>query len=384
MMETDLAFLTAPAGQALLAELADQDIEAHLVTIVAHLRQTYPADQVNAALTQAKLRRKALAKFGDQARMMFFTDDALQQASDPLIRAYRAGQVSGLSVVDLCCSIGADALAFGTTNPDILGVDIDPSRIAIARHNAAVLGLDHVRFVVDDVLTMPPPPADVIFFDPARRDAHGRRIHDVRRYIPPLDTILRYPADQHLVKLSPAVDVDRTQHIPSHLAFISVGGDLKEAVMHVGESGRTAIYLDQTQTLEWRHDGDEPDARIAPPRRYLIEPDPAIIRAGLVRQLAETLGGTLIDETIAYITADEAPASAWVRSWEIIDWMPFNLKALRAYLKARDVGTVTVKKRGSPITPEELTAKLKLKGSQRATVALTRLEGKPVVLILAG
>lgn len=384
MMETDLAFLTAPAGQALLAELADQDIEAHLVTIVAHLRQTYPADQVNAALTQAKLRRKALAKFGDQARMMFFTDDALQQASDPLIRAYRAGQVSGLSVVDLCCSIGADALAFGTTNPDVLGVDIDPSRIAIARHNAAALGLDHVRFVVDDVLTMPPPPADVIFFDPARRDAHGRRIHDVRRYIPPLDTILRYPADQHLVKLSPAVDFDQTQHIPSRLAFISVGGDLKEAVMHVGESGRTAIYLDQTQTLEWHHDGDEPDARIAPPRRYLIEPDPAIIRAGLVRQLAETLGGTLIDETIAYITADEAPASAWVRSWEIIDWMPFNLKALRACLKARDVGTVTVKKRGSPITPEELTAKLKLKGSQRATVALTRLEGKPVVLILAG
>jgi hypothetical protein len=380
----ELAFLASPTGQALLAQLADQDIEGNLLSLVAQLRKTYPADQVNGALTQAKLRQKAVSKFGNQARVMFFTEDALQQASDPLIRAYRTAQVNGLNVVDLCCSIGADALAFGMTNPEVLGVDIDPSRIAIAQHNAQVLGLSHVRFVVDDVLTMPPPPADVIFFDPARRDTNGRRIHDVRRYIPPLDTINRYQAQQKIIKLSPGVAVDQLHSIPSRLVFISVGGDLKEAVMQVGESGRTAVYLDATQTLEWHHDGDEPDAIISAPRRYLIEPDPAIIRASLVRQLAETLDGVLLDETIAYITADDAPQSAWYRSWEIIDWMPFNLKALRAYLKARDVGTLTVKKRGSAITPEELTAKLKLKGSQSATVALTRHEGKPVVLILSG
>lgn len=381
-MHDALEFLTSPTGRALLADLADQDIDGNLLSLVAHLRKQYPAEQVNLALTQAKLRQKALAKFGEASQMMFFTEDALQQASDPLIRAYRAGHVMGLSVVDLCCSIGADALAFGMTNPDVLGVDLDPSRVAIAQHNAQVLGLEHVRFVVDDVTTMTPPDADVIFFDPARRDNHGRRIHDVRRYLPPLDTINRYHASQKIIKLSPGVDVDQLQGIPSRLAFISVGGDLKEAVLHVGESGRTAVYLDDAQTLEWHHDGQEPEATLSTPRAYLIEPDPAIIRTGLVRQLAETLNGALLDESIAYITADEAPDSAWYRSWAIVDWMPFNLKVLRAYLKARDIGTLTVKKRGSPITPEELTAKLKLKGSQAGMVALTRLDGKPIVLIL--
>jgi hypothetical protein len=268
------------------------------------------------------------------------------------------------------------------TNSDVLGVDIDPSRVALAQYNAQALGLSHVRYVVDDVTTMPAPDADVIFFDPARRDENGRRIHDVRRYLPPLDTIKRYSAPQQIIKLSPGVDVDQLRDIPSRLAFISVGGDLKEAVLHVGESGRTAIYLDEKQTLEWYHDGDEPDANLTPPRGYLIEPDPAIIRAGLVRHLADSIGGTLLDDTIAYITADHVSPYAWYRSWEIIDWMPFNLKALKSYLKARDIGTITVKKRGSPITPEELTAKLKLKGTKQGLLALTRHTGKPIVLIL--
>lgn len=381
-MPHTLDFLTSPAGQALLTELADLDIQTNLLAIVANLRKTYTPQQVNIALTQAKLRQNAVTKFGENARLMFFTEDALQQASDPLIRAYRAQSITGKTVVDLCCSIGADALAFGTTNPHVLGVDIDPSRVAIARHNAQVLGLPNVQFMVDDVLTMLPPPADVLFFDPARRDTHGRRIHDVRRYIPPLDTINRYTASQKIIKLSPGVDVDQLHDLPSRLSFISVAGDLKEAVLNVGESGRTAVYLDATQTLEWHHDGDEPDAIITPPSRYLVEPDPAIIRAGLVRHLAQQINGTLLDDTIAYITADQIMPSAWYRSWRVVDWMPFNLKTLRAYLKARDIGPLTVKKRGSAITPEELTAKLKLKGAKQGLIALTRHEGKPIVLIL--
>lgn len=71
----------------------------------------------------------------------------------------------------------------------------------------------------------------------------------------------------------------------------------------------------------------------------------------------------------------------WLRAWKIREWLPFNLKKLRARLRQMDVGTLTVKKRGSPITPEELIRKLKLKGTQSATVVLTRYRDQPIAII---
>jgi hypothetical protein len=122
-------------------------------------------------------------------------------------------------------------------------------------------------------------------------------------------------------------------------------------------------------------------ASIDTPRQWLVEPDPALIRAGLVADAAIRFGGALLDETIAYFSTDEKPESPWVRAWRILDWMPFNVKKLRAYLRERGVGSVTVKKRGTAVTPDELIAHLKLKGSESRTVVLTRCLSQQVVLV---
>ena len=45
--------------------------------------------------------------------------------------------------------------------------------------------------------------------------------------------------------------------------------------------------------------------------------------------------------------------------------MPFQLKALRAYLRDRDVGALTIKKRGTAVEPEQLRRQLRLTGSRR-------------------
>lgn len=384
MNSDDLAFLTSPAGARLLDDLRAVDLQGDLVRHVTTLRKTYSAAQVSAAITQAELRRAAVPKFGASASRLFFTADALQQASDPLIRAYRADMVRGQQVLDLCCGIGADALAFAATNPHVCGIDYDAERIAIARHNAAALGFDHLHFMVDDV-TATRYDADVIFFDPARRHADGRRIHDVNAYIPPLDTIDKHRAARRLVKASPAVDLRQLAGRTCRVQFISVAGDLKEALLHIDDAdGLSATRIEPDGTRHhWDAPTTPPDVATDQPADYLIEPDPALIRAGLVRDLAAQIGGALLDPTIAYITADHAPDSVWCRAWRVLDWMPFNLKKLRAYLRGQGVGTVTVKKRGSAITPEALTAGLKLKGDASRTLVLTRHENRPIVMICA-
>jgi hypothetical protein len=120
---------------------------------------------------------------------------------------------------------------------------------------------------------------------------------------------------------------------------------------------------------------------LSAPLRYLYEPDPAILRAGLVTTLAAQLNARQLDPDIAYLTADALTPTPFARAFVIDDAMPFQLKRLREYLRARQVGQVTVKKRGSPLEPERLIQQLRLHGPERRIVFLTHVRGRPYALI---
>jgi hypothetical protein len=381
----DIEFLVSFTGETLLQRLRDETLsEANTLSLLTRLRKDYSAEQAGAALEMARLRLKAVDKFGDDAARMFFTRDALEQASDPLIRDYRADFIGAQTLVDAGCGIGADSLAFAKAGASVTGLDIDPVRVEIARYNAQVLDLK-AHFEVADIRDGLPP-GDVVFFDPARRDDQGNRIYDVERYQPPLSIIQTWKQPSIMVKLSPGVDLDQLKNYAGVVDFISVDGDLKEAVLSLGDSVRRirATLLRPDEYYFWeRQFGFVPETLITAPRAWLIEPDPAILRAGLVQDVAAKLDGSLLDDTIAYFTTDTKPESPWIRAWQILDWMPFNVKKLRVYLREHDVGNVTVKKRGSPVTPEVLIPQLKLKGSQSRTLVLTRFQGQPIVIICA-
>ena len=70
-----------------------------------------------------------------------------------------------------------------------------------------------------------------------------------------------------------------------------------------------------------------------------------------------------------------------MRSYRVDDVLPFSLKRLRALLRARGVGRVTVKKRGSAIEPETLARQLRGPGGAHAVVVVTRVAGAPTVLV---
>lgn len=379
----NLAFLTSPDGESLLAQLAHEDLsDNQLLPLLMRLRRDYPAEQAGAALSLAQLRLKAVGKFGLVAQKMFFTPDALEQASHPLVSAYRSAQVQGQQVIDAGCSIGADSLALAQAGHSVTGVDLDPLRVALARLNAEALGVA-VDFVIGDV-TEALPEGDSVFFDPARRDTEGRRLHDVEQYLPPLSTLKGWIVPYIAVKLSPAVALSQLTAYGGSVEFISVGGELKEAILWLGYTDHSAFKATLLQGEQRHHWQSGPERIIAPldqPRGWLLEPDPALLRAGLVGDLALQLGAAQLDSTIAYLTSDDQPDSPWVRGWRIRDWMPFHLKRLRAYLRENNVGHVTVKKRGFPMTPEEIIPRLKLKGSTSCTLVLTRLQGEPIVMI---
>ncbi|WP_037680312.1 class I SAM-dependent methyltransferase [Streptomyces griseus] len=378
------ASLLTPEGRALLDEVRGTD-PAQELAVATRLRREHPAELVSAALGQARLRQRAAAKFGaEDAERMYFTPNGVEQSTRASVATYRARCFRALgprSVADLCCGIGGDAIALARAGIRVLAVDRDPLTAAVARANAEALGLGELIEVREaDVTEVDTDGYDAVFVDPARRGGRGR-IFDPEAYSPPLswavETALKAP--HAALKVAPGIPHEA---VPEAAAaeWISDGGDVKEAVLWFGTDPGTvrATLLPGPRTL-WGRGLPDPDVR--PVGRYLYEPDGAVIRAHLVAEVAEDLDGGLIDPTIAYITADALVLTPYATAYEITDQLPFNVKKLKALLREREVGVLTVKKRGSAVEPEELRRKVKPQGPNSATVFLTRVAGAPTMLV---
>jgi hypothetical protein len=391
----DLASFRAvltPAGQTALQTALDmQPSEVTFLNCFTTLSRKYPPDLARAALETIILRQQAAAKF-PHAGQMYFTREALEQASASIIALHRAARYQSFShLVDLGCSLGSDTLALAKMAPT-LGIDLDPLRLAIAQANLEVCGPgSDVQFLHAD-LTMPLPfdPQNNIglFFDPARRSG-SRRAYSVHHYQPPLAVVHNWlPSFPALgVKISPGVDLDELAAFDAEIEFISLNGELKEAVLWFGplkRGRRQATILPGEHTMtSWDEIKPMADDRLPvdEPRAYIYEPDPAILRAGLVAPLGMQLGAAQLDPDIAYLTATEKQDTPFARCWKVDAWLPFQLKRLRQALRERNVGEVTIKKRGSPLQPEALIHQLRLAGTEQRVVFLTHLRARPIAII---
>ncbi|MEU6335425.1 THUMP-like domain-containing protein [Streptomyces cellulosae] len=384
----DLAPLLTPEGRALLDEVRDTD-PAQELAVATRLRRDHPAELVSAALGQARLRQRAVAKFGaEDAARMFFTPNGVEQSTRRSVAAYRAERLRAAgvrSVADLCCGIGGDAIALARAGIRVLAVDRDPQTAAAARANAEALGLAGLIEVREaDVTEVDTSGYDAVFVDPARRSSKRGRIFDPEAYSPPLSwavgAALKAPKAAAL-KIAPGIPHEAVP-AEAEAEWISDGGDVKEAVLWFGTAPGTvrATLLPGPRTLVSR---GLPDPEVRPVGRYLYEPDGAVIRSHLVAEAAEPLDGGLIDPTIAYITADTLTPTPYATAYEITDQLPFNVKKLKALLREREVGVLTVKKRGSAVEPEELRRKAlpKPHGTASVTVFLTRVAGAPTMLL---
>ncbi|TDC04764.1 class I SAM-dependent methyltransferase [Nonomuraea longispora] len=377
--------LLTPRGRRALAE-AGELAGADPVAAATRLRRTYDAALTSAALTQAALRERATAKFGDDARLMYFTPHGLEQSTRTEVAEHRAtrliaAQVPAPGVVDACCGIGGDLLALARAGCTVEAVDTDPLTAAVARANAEALGLgDRVTVRVADAAAVEPERYDALFADPARRTSRGRTF-DPMAYSPPWPVVLGLVSRARTACLKVAPGIPYT-FIPegAQAEWVSFKGEVKEATLWTGaahEAGRRATLLPGGHTLA----ATGVEAGTGPAGRYVYEPDGAAIRAHLVGEVAELVAGRLLDPMIAYITGDAPVVTPWATRYEIDDVLPFSLKKLRAALRERKIGNVTIKKRASAVDVERLRSDLRLKGNESAVVILTRIADKPSVII---
>jgi hypothetical protein len=362
----DVAYLQSDPGERALREVAGYRLtHATLVADIASARASF-GDRAAVLVETTLLRRKAAAKFTDPSCWLF-TDEALQQATAEPVAAHRAERLAGLAVHDTTCSIGTELAALRNSAVYVVGSDVDPVRLAMAAHNVADVDLcraDAVRPITRDT---------VVLVDPARR-SRGRRRFDPRDYTPPLDALLDvYQGRDLVVKCAPGIDFDAVSHLGfrGEIEVTSLAGSVREACLWstgLARESRRATMLDTGEEIT---DAEPRDCPVAPAGRWIVDPDGAVVRAGLVRHYAARHGLWQLDADIAYLSGDRLPQG--VRGFEVLEQLRYSERRLRQALSARDVGAVEILVRGVDIDPDALRARLRLRGSQPVSVVIARI-----------
>ena len=387
MDRDEVQHLLSSEGLRLLDGLPRYESAGDVVRMVSELRAAgHPPGLVAAVLSQAKLRARAEAKFGPFAASMLFTEAGLEQATRLSVAAQHAGrfQAAGLAwIADLGCGIGADALAIAALELEVTAVERDEVTAALAAYNLAPWSNARVELGRAEEFDLAG--IDGVYLDPARRDG-AKRLKNPGDWSPSLDFAFglaeRLPVG---VKLGPGIDRDL---IPdeAEAQWISVDHEVVELGLWFGVLARpgvrrAALVVGRHGMAELTASDDSEDAAVGTLGQYLYEPDGAVIRARLIGDLARTLGGRMLDPTIAYVTSDSPAETPFAQGFRIVADFALDQRTLKRELAARGIGTIEIKKRGVDIDPAAFRTALNPKGDASATLILTRVGGKRRALL---
>jgi len=387
------------SAAAQLARLAD-DPRPTLQTLNA-LRRELPPERARLVVEQVELRRRAVAKFDDRAARMFFAPTLLEQATDRWIAAYKASRLAAAApratIHDACCGLGGDLMALARVGPCI-GWDLSQVACLLAEANLRVVdreiaGEASVRLA--DVEQLSPAADELWHIDPDRR-AGGKRTTAVERYLPGPALIDRWltTGPSGAVKLAPASDVPSHWQSQASLEWITNNRECRQLVVWFGRlatapGNRRATIVaacgDRAKPQAagtFEGTANVPCEASRQPLRYVYDPDPSLLAAGLLGDFAACHGLKSLGAGGVYLTGDSALADAMVQGFEVQECLPLRAAEVAQHLAARGVGQVEIKKRGAPIDPNEFRRKLKLHGDGAATVILTRV-GKRQLAIIA-
>lgn len=375
----DVAFLRSTAGADAVAAAGRLPLnEASRLSDVDVVRRSVGDRYAAAVLETAVLRRRAVSKL-DAPERWLLTDAALQQATPAAVAAHRASRLAGRDVHDVTCSVGADLLALSRVARWAVGSDVDAVRLAMAAHNVG----DAALLVRADALS-PVSRGAVVFADPGRRDAGGRRRWRPEDFVPALDALARALGGRELVvKGAPGMD---PASVPwaAEVELVSLDGAVREATfwsdgVATPGVGRRASMLTSGGPAETVTDAEPDECPVRAPGKWLVNPDGAVVRAGLVRHYAARHALGQLDPRIAYLTGDDPPPG--VRAFRVLEHGRYSEKALRAALRRHDAGSVEILVRGLDVGPDTLRRRLRPHGPAEVSVVLTRIGRVPTAFV---
>jgi len=365
--------LTTEAGGRLLAEVAR--VRSIGPSDLERFRKLVAPAAVGAAIRLSRAREKAREKF-ERGERMWVELTGVEQATSELVARHKAARFECPLVVDLCAGIGGDTLALATRS-EVLAVDLDGGMCRRIQFNAAIYGVSsRVLPVRARAETFAIPTDAWLHLDPDRRAISRGRARSLDRYAPGpgfwKSAVRRVAAGA--IKLSPASDFSKHFGGPEYeVELISLGGECKEATLWFGElvsCRRRATRLPENVTWTDRDGPTMEWAPVSPLSTFIYDPDPSLLRAGLLDGFALKHQLRRVGESVDYLTADHLVSTPFLTAFLVQEVSPLDLKRLRRMIARNEIGTLEIKVRGVDIAPETLRPRLGLGGARAASLLL--------------
>lgn len=348
------------------------------------LRENYTQDMVRAALTLSELRSRGQAKFS-QADQMWFDRKSLEQATPELVSQHKAQRFSG-TVYDFCCGMGGDLISLAKQS-SVIGIDLEPLLCQFALWNSEVYGVSESVSVLNSSIEDVQDRQGRLHIDPDRRPHSGGKVIRIEDYLPGLETLqeLIQQFQGGAIKLSPASNF--TGKFPeTETELISLSGECKEATIWFGDLAGDQKYRATCISKEGHIEsiaGHPMDAfaNLTAAGHYIYDPDPAVVRSGLLDVVADQFALSRLDSEEEYLTSTDKVESPFFRRFKILAELSNNDREIRKYFRAASFGQLEIKCRRVPVAIESLRRKLSLKGDSAGVLIIARLQGKTRALI---
>ncbi|MEE0990875.1 MAG: SAM-dependent methyltransferase [Paludibacteraceae bacterium] len=366
-----------------------------------------------------KIIANKLPSWAENMSILFPAKISLEQCSSEATALYKAGLVSGESLVDLTGGFGVDCSFLSKNFTSVDYVEQNEELCQIAEHNFAALGLnirvnnaESVSFLADM------PSVDCIYIDPARRDVKGKKTADLSLCSPNLleiRDILLKKCNTLLIKLSPMFDISSALEVfpeckQAHV--VSVKNECKELLLLVesGFCGETEIVCVElgmrnfavsesnvqfTETLpnesKIAEGNEKPEITSVAsnlrkekgeiisysfPKAYLYEPNASIMKAGLFKTVANKYNVQKLHPSTHLYTSEELVPNFPGRSFEIKRVTKVQKKEIQ------DIEKANLSMRNFPGNVADLRKKLKLKDGGDVFIFASTLHDNSKALIV--
>ena len=361
-----LDWLASGEGQRCLCENATQDPQR--LALNAHRQPDKPLAEI---AEQLHLRRNYAQKFGPWIDHILLTRVAAEQAASYATARWKAQhlEIKRSHAFDLCAGLGIDALARAAHGQAVVAVEQDPLRAQLLQRNAELLQLE-LEVINGDGLQAMTQAADsaLLLCDPDRR-ASGQRSLDPQSWLPDPLAVVQSVGDQQgcLLKLPPG---SRWQELCQQLpgdwrgVVLSARHECKEVLLQRQQGPTLAVGLngDGSERFRWQSGSNS----CHPPCRerignIFVDPDPAIIRSGLVAELLVHFDLAQVHPLVAFGHGDDPGPQFPGHRYQVIEAGEWDAKIIKACCKRHGIKALRVSRRHFPWDPPTTLKRLKLR-----------------------
>ena len=318
----------------------------------------------------------------------------LEQTSSEKTAKYKASLVEGKKMMDLTGGFGIDAYFFAEKFNEVIHCELNLELSELAEHNFEILNAINVKTIQGDgieYLKNSEQHFDWIYLDPSRRDDAGAKVFQLSDCTPNpaehLDLFIE-KADHILIKTSPLLDLKagicELKNV-CEIHIVAVNQEVKELLWILNKNASEVIKVKTihfqnkiTQTFETKFRASQSDIPLSLPLNYLYEPNPAIMKSGMFRELASQTDSCALHSNSHLFTSKELKDFPG-RRFEILEILPYNKKQLKQRLTLKKAN-ITI--RNFPKTVAEIRKELKIEdGGDSYLFFTTNLDEKKIVVV---